>query len=121
MISINRVRAKALRVPVSQISSTVSVFMGSAYVNDSNYNNRSYRVYVQAKQNARMTPADLRKFYVRSDSRQMVTLDNLVTIAQQSGPQVISHYNLFRAAEIDGSSAPGYSTGEGLANMEALA
>jgi len=76
---------------------------------------------VQAKQNARMTPADLRKFYVRSDSGQMVTLDNLVTIAQQSGPQVISHYNLFRAAEIDGSAAPGYSTGEGLANMEALA
>ena len=51
----------------------------------------------------------------------MVTLDNLVTIAQQSGPQVISHYNLFRSAEIDGSAAPGYSTGEGLANMEALA
>ena len=69
-----------------------------------------------------MTPADLRKFYVRSDSGQMVTLDNLVTIAQQSsGPQVISHYNLFRSAEIDGSAAPGYSTGEGLANMEALA
>jgi HAE1 family hydrophobic/amphiphilic exporter-1 len=95
--------------------------MGSAYVNDFNYNNRSYRVYVQAKQNARMTPADLRKFYVRSDSGQMVTLDNLVTIAQQSGPQVISHYNLFRSAEIDGSSAPGYSTGEGLAAMESLA
>ncbi len=51
----------------------------------------------------------------------MVTLDNLVNIAQASGPQVISHYNLFRSAEIDGSAAPGYSTGEGLANMEALA
>jgi HAE1 family hydrophobic/amphiphilic exporter-1 len=68
-----------------------------------------------------MTPGDLRKFYVRSNSGQMVTLDNLVTIAQQSGPQVISHYNLFRSAEIDGSAAPGSSTGEGLANMEALA
>jgi HAE1 family hydrophobic/amphiphilic exporter-1 len=95
--------------------------MGSAYVNDFNYNNRSYRVYVQARQSARMTPGDLRKFYVRSNSGQMVTLDNLVTIAQQSGPPVISHYNLFRSAEIDGSAAPGYSTGEGLANMESLA
>jgi hydrophobic/amphiphilic exporter-1 (mainly G- bacteria), HAE1 family len=121
LISIDRVKAKALGVPVSQISSALSVFMGSAYVNDFNYNNRSYRVYVQARQGARMTPADLRKFYVRSDSGQMVTLDNLVTVAQQSGPQVISHYDLFRSAEIDGSSAPGYSTGEGLSNMAALA
>jgi HAE1 family hydrophobic/amphiphilic exporter-1 len=121
LISIDRVKAKALGVSLSQISSTLSVFMGSAYVNDFNYNNRSYRVYVQAGQSARMTPGDLRKFYVRSDSGQMVSLDNLVTIVQASGPQVISHYNLFRSAEIDGSAAPGYSTGEGLANMEALA
>jgi HAE1 family hydrophobic/amphiphilic exporter-1 len=121
LLTIDRVKAKALGVSLSQISSTLSVFMGSSYVNDFNYNNRSYRVYVQAKQSARMTPGDLRKFYVRSDSGQMVSLDNLVTIAQQSGPQVISHYNLFRSAEIDGSAAPGYSTGEGLANMEALA
>jgi len=121
LISIDREKAKALGVSLSQISSTLSVFMGSAYVNDFNYNNRSYRVYVQAKQSARMTPGDLRKFYVRSDSGQMVTLDNLVTIAQSSGPQVITHYDLFRSAEIDGSAAPGYSTGEGLAAMEDLA
>ncbi len=121
LINIDRVKAKALGVSVSQISSALNVYMGSAYINDFNYNNRSYRVYVQARQSARMTPGDLRKFYVRSDSGQMVTLDNLVNIAQQSGPQVISHYNLFRSAEIDGSAAPGYSTGEGLANMEALA
>jgi HAE1 family hydrophobic/amphiphilic exporter-1 len=121
LITIDRVKAKALSVPISQINSALNVYMGSAYVNDFNYNNRSYRVYVQARQSARMTPGDLRKFYVRSDTGQMVTLDNLVTIAQQSGPQVISHYDLFRSAEIDGSAAPGYSTGEGLANMEALA
>jgi HAE1 family hydrophobic/amphiphilic exporter-1 len=121
LISIDRVKAKAMGVSLSQISSTLSVFNGSAYVNDFNYNNRSYRVYVQARQGARMTPGDLRKYYVRSDSGQMVSLDNVVSIVQQSGPQVISHYNLFRSAEIDGSAAPGYSTGEGLANMEALA
>jgi HAE1 family hydrophobic/amphiphilic exporter-1 len=121
LITIDRVKAKALSVPVSQINSALNVYMGSAYINDFNYNNRSYRVYVQARQSARMTPGDLRRFYVRSDTGQMVTLDNLVTIAQASGPQVISHYNLFRSAEIDGSAAPGYSTGEGLSNMEALA
>jgi HAE1 family hydrophobic/amphiphilic exporter-1 len=121
LITIDRVKAKALSVPISQINSALNVYMGSAYINDFNYNNRSYRVYVQARQSARMTPGDLRKFYVRSDTGQMVTLDNLVTVAQASGPQVISHYNLFRSAEIDGSAAPGYSTGEGLSNMEALA
>ena len=121
LVTIDRVKAKALSVPISQISSTLGVFMGSAYINDFNYNNRSYRVFVQAREGARMTPGDLRKFYVRSDTGQMVSLDNLVSIQQQSGPQVISRYNLFRAAEIDGSSAPGYSTGQGLDSMVALA
>jgi hydrophobic/amphiphilic exporter-1 (mainly G- bacteria), HAE1 family len=121
LLSIDRVKAKALGVSLSQISSTLSVFMGSAYINDFNYNNRSYRVYVQARQSARMMPGDLRKFYVRSDSGQMVSLDNLVSIVQSAGPPVITHYNLFRSAEIDGSAAPGYSTGEGLASMVDLA
>ena len=95
--------------------------MGSSYINDFDFNNRSYRVYVQADQPSRMTPSDLRKFYVRSDGGQMISLDNLVSIEQSSAPQVISHYNLFRAAEIDGSAAPGYSSSEGLQAMEELA
>lgn len=121
LVTVNREKAKAMGVSLSQISSTLSVFMGSAYVNDFDFNNRSYRVYAQADQSARMMPRDIRKFYVRSDSGQMVSLDNLVTIQESSGPQVINHYNLFRSAEIDGSAAPGYSTGEGLAAMEQLA
>ncbi len=121
LVTIDREKAKSLNVPLNQITSTLSVFMGSSYINDFDFNNRSYRVYVQAQQASRMTPGDMRKFYVRSDSGQMVSLDNLVTIQQSSGPQVISHYNLFRAAEIDGSAAPGYSTGEGLTAMENLA
>jgi hydrophobic/amphiphilic exporter-1 (mainly G- bacteria), HAE1 family len=121
LVSIDRVKAKAMNVSLSQISSTLSVFMGSSYINDFDFNNRSYRVYVQADQTARMTPGDLRKFYVRTDSGQMVSLDNVVTIQQASGPQVINHYDLFRSAEIDGSAAPGFSTGQGLAEMENLA
>ncbi|HTA84728.1 MAG TPA: multidrug efflux RND transporter permease subunit [Silvibacterium sp.] len=121
LIAIDREKAKAMGVSISQISSTLSVFMGSQYVNDFDFNNRSYRVYVQADQSSRMTPGDLRKFYVRTDSGQMISLDNLVTIEQSSGPQVISHHNLFRSAEIDGSAAPGYSSSEGLNAMEDLA
>jgi len=94
--------------------------MGSSYVNDFDFNNRSYRVYVQADQKFRRNSQDLREFYVRSDTNQMVPLDNLVALDEISGPQVINHYNLFRSAEIDGSPAPGLSSGQGLANMEKL-
>jgi hydrophobic/amphiphilic exporter-1 (mainly G- bacteria), HAE1 family len=121
LISIDREKAKTMNVSLSQISSTLSVFMGSEYVNDFDFNNRSYRVYVQADQRDRMTPSDLRKFYVRTGSGDMVSLDNLVSIEQSSGPQVINHYNLFRSAEIDGQPGPGVSSGQALAAMENLA
>jgi HAE1 family hydrophobic/amphiphilic exporter-1 len=121
LISIDRDKAKTMNVSMDQISSTLSVFMGSEYVNDFDFNNRSYRVYVQADQQDRMQPSDLRKFYVRTGSGQMVSLDNLVTIEQSAGPQVISHYNLFRSAEIDGQPKPGISSGDGLIAMQNLA
>jgi len=120
LVSIDREKAKQMNVGLDQISATLGVFMGSAYVNDFDFNNRSYRVYVQADQSDRMLPSDLRKFYVRSGSEQMIPLDNLVTIEQSSGPQVISHYNLFRSAEIDGLPAPGVSSGQALKAMEEL-
>jgi hydrophobic/amphiphilic exporter-1 (mainly G- bacteria), HAE1 family len=121
LISIDREKAKTMNVSMDQISSTLSVFMGSEYVNDFDFNNRSYRVYVQADQKDRKQPSDLRKFYVRTGSGQMVSLDNLVTIEQSAGPQVINHYNLFRSAEIDGQPKPGVSSGDGLIAMQDLA
>jgi HAE1 family hydrophobic/amphiphilic exporter-1 len=121
LVTIDREKAKAMGVPLSQITTTLSVFMGSEYVNDFDYNNRTYRVFVQADQPFRMTSKDLRSFYVRSDSGQMVPLDNLVSVAESSGPPVITHYNLFRAVEIDGSAAAGYSSGQSIAAMEELA
>ena len=121
LVTIDREKAKALNIPLSQITTTLSVFMGSEYVNDFDYNNRTYRVFVQADQPFRMTAKDLHNFYVRSDGGMMVPLDNLTTVAESSGPPVITHYNLFRAVEIDGSAAPGYSSGQGIASMETLA
>jgi hydrophobic/amphiphilic exporter-1 (mainly G- bacteria), HAE1 family len=121
MVTIDREKVKSLHVPLSQITDTLGVFMGSAYVNDFDFNNRSYRVYVQADKQFRATSEDMKQFYVRSDGGAMVPLDNLIDIIQTTTPQVISHYNLFRSAEIDGSPAPGYSTGQAIAAMEALA
>jgi HAE1 family hydrophobic/amphiphilic exporter-1 len=92
-----------------------------ARVNDFDFNNRSYRVYVQADQPFRMNSRDLRQYYVRSDTNGLVPLDNIVSLKETSGPQVINHFNLFRSAEIDGAAAPGYSSGQGLKAMEDLA
>jgi HAE1 family hydrophobic/amphiphilic exporter-1 len=121
LVTIDREKAKVMNIPLSQITTTLGVFMGSQYVNDFDYNNRTYRVYVQADQPFRRTASDLHNYYVRSDGGQMVPLDNLVTVAESAGPPVISHYNLFRAVEIDGSPAPGYSSGQGITGMEDLA
>jgi HAE1 family hydrophobic/amphiphilic exporter-1 len=121
LVTIDREKAKSLHVPLSQITDTLGVYMGSAYVNDFDFNNRSYRVYVQADKQFRATAKDMRQFYVRSDTGAMVPLDNLISISQTTTPQVISHYNLFRSAEIDGSAAPGYSSGQAIAAMEDIA
>jgi HAE1 family hydrophobic/amphiphilic exporter-1 len=121
LVTIDREKAKAMNIPLSQITTTLSVFMGSEYVNDFDFNNRTYRVFVQADQPFRMRARDLHSYYVRSDSGQMVPLDNIVNVVESAGPPVISHYNLFRSVDISGSAAPGRSSGQGLASMEALA
>src|SRR5207253_2480202 len=91
------------------------------YVNDIDSKNRSYRDYIQSDQTIRSEPKDLREFYVRSDRGAMIPLDNLTAVTQTTTPQVISHYNLFRSAEIDGSAAPGYSSGQAIQAMDDLA
>ena len=121
LVTIDREKAKSLHVPLSQITDTLGVYMGSAYVNDFDFNNRSYRVYVQADKQFRSTAKDMSEFYVRSDGGSMLPLENLISTSQTATPQVISHYNLFRSAEIDGSPAPGYSSGQAIAAMEQLA
>ncbi|HEX4488681.1 MAG TPA: efflux RND transporter permease subunit [Terriglobales bacterium] len=121
LVQIDREKAKAIGVPISQVSQALGVYMGSAYVNDFDFNNRSYRVYVQADQPFRMNAKDLRQYYVRSETNGLVPLGNIVSLKETSGPQVINHYNLFRSAEIDGAAAPGHSSSEGIAAMEDLA
>jgi len=121
LVTIDRIKAKAMGVPLSQITTALGVFMGSQYVNDFDFNNRTYRVFVQADQQFRMTAGDLHSYYVRSNMGQMIPLDNLVRVTESSGPPVINHYNLFRSVEIDGSQAPGYSSGMAIAGMEDLA
>ncbi|WP_309889790.1 multidrug efflux RND transporter permease subunit [Archangium sp.] len=120
-VEVDRQKAKALGVPMEQVFGTMQVYMGSQYVNDFNYANRTYRVYVQAEQQFRDSPQDIGAFYVRTDSGSMIPLESLVTVNPTVSAQVIRHYNLFRAVEINGQAAPGISSGQALEAMETLA
>jgi hydrophobic/amphiphilic exporter-1 (mainly G- bacteria), HAE1 family len=118
LVTIDREKAKSLHVPLQQITDALGVYMGSAYVNDFDFNNRAYRVYIQAAGRFRSSARDIREYYVRSDSGAMIPLDNLVSVTQTTTPQTISHYNLFRSAELDGSAAQGFSSGQAITAME---
>ncbi|MBD2774211.1 efflux RND transporter permease subunit [Iningainema tapete] len=129
LIEVDRNKAKALQVDVDDIFNTLQSYLGSRYVNDFNYLQRTYRVYVQADAPFRSNPQDIGRLYVRStsnqangqDNGQMVPLSNLVKVTPSTGAQTINHYNLFRSIEINGSAAPGYSSGQAVAAMEQLA
>jgi len=121
LVEIDRARARALGVPIREITDALQVFLGSQYVNDFDYNDRAYRVYVQADQAFRSQPSDLGRLYVRSESRGVIPLDALVRTREVTSPQIISHFNLFRSAEITGNGAPGVSSGQAIAEMERVA
>jgi len=121
LVDVNRFKAKQLDVSLEDIYSTLQVFLGSMYVNDFDFLNEVYRVYVQADQQFRTTPEDIGQFYIRSQRGSMIPLSNLITVKQSYSPQIINHYNMFRSAEINGTPKPGFSTGQSIAEMEKLA
>jgi hydrophobic/amphiphilic exporter-1 (mainly G- bacteria), HAE1 family len=121
VVDIDRARAKALGIGLDQIAETLQVYLGSSYVNDFDFNEHTYRVYAQAEPAFRARPENLRSLYLRAGSGAMVPLDNLVHVTQGTAPQVITHFNLFRAAEINGSPAPGGSTASAMEAMQQLA
>ncbi len=105
----------------ARLRAALQIFLGSQYVNDFEFNNRAYRVYVQADQNFRSNPQALRQLYARTRAGDMVPLEQVVRMEETTAPQVINHFNLFRSASINGSAAQGVSSGEALAEMERLA
>jgi HAE1 family hydrophobic/amphiphilic exporter-1 len=120
-VDIDREKARSLGLPISEITSAMQIYLGSAYVNDFDFNNRAYRVYVQADKAYRSEPKDLGQYYARTMDGKMVPLSNVVRVRETTAPQVISHFNLFRVAEINGGAAPGFSSGQAIAEMESIA
>jgi HAE1 family hydrophobic/amphiphilic exporter-1 len=121
VVNIDRSRALAAGLQLGEITSAMQTYLGSSYVNDFQFNNRAYRVYVQADANYRSTPQDLKQIYVRTRTGQMVPLQSVVTVHETTAPQVIGHFNLFRSATLNGSAAPGVSSGAALQEMERIA
>jgi HAE1 family hydrophobic/amphiphilic exporter-1 len=105
---------------LGDVTNTMQILMGSAYVNDFDFNGRSYRVYVQADQQFRSNPADIARYHVRTAAGRMTPLSNIVAVKEATAPKSISHFNLFRSATINGAAAPGFSSGEALQKMDDL-
>jgi len=114
---------KALKqgVALGDVYGTLQTFLGGSYVNDFSRFGRQWKVFVQAEGNVRSSPEDIRKFYVRNAKGEMVPLSSFVTVRQVSGPEYTVRFNLYRAVEIQGSPAAGYSSGQALDALEQVA
>jgi len=120
-IDLNRTRAKAMGLPISNIFSTLQAYLGSLYVNDFNKFGRIYRVQLQAEPKFRENPDDIRKIFVRNSAGDMVELSSVLHLNFQSGPNVVSRFNGFPAVQITGAPAPGHSTGQAMQHLANIA
>jgi multidrug efflux pump len=115
---LDRDKAKTLGVPLNSIFDTMQSAFGSLYVNDFTLFGRTFRVSLSSESDFRRSPDDLRFLYVRSDTGAMVPLDALIKVERIIGPDTVDRFNIFPAAKIMGSPAPGYSSGQALAIIQ---
>jgi HAE1 family hydrophobic/amphiphilic exporter-1 len=120
-LDIDRRKAQMLNVPIPNIFETLSINLGTAYVNDFNAFGRIYQVRAQADQQFRMEKADIQRLKVRSATGELVPLGTLVEIRDASGPNLVQRYNMYVSVPVQGNAAPGTSSDEALKAMEALA
>lgn len=118
---IDRTKAEMLGVPITRFFDTLSTYMGSAYINDFNLLGRTYRVYAQADNPFRLSIRDVENLRARSTADAMVPLGAVASFTEITGPYRVPRYNLFPAAEVQGSTRPGFSTGQAIAAMESIA
>ncbi|HIF9180468.1 TPA: efflux RND transporter permease subunit [Photobacterium damselae] len=120
-VDIDRVKAKQLGIPLTEIFQTLQGNLGSMYINDFTMYGKNFRVTLQADSDYRNDLSALERFHVRSSQGDMIPLSTLVTIDQVFEPDVAWRYNMYRSAVIQGGPAPGYSSGDAIAAMERIA
>ena len=116
-------RDKVLKqgVAVADVYQTLQAYLGGLYLNQFNRFGRQWRVFLQAEGQDRQSPADIGSYYVRNDDQNMVPLSALVSTSQIQGPEYTNRFNLYRAAQVIGTAAPGYSSGQAMAALEEVA
>jgi len=121
LVKVDREQAKRMGVPVSNVYSTISSFLGSSYVNDFTRFGRNFRVVTQADTTFRMDISDINKLYVKNVQGQPVPISTLITHEIIESPSIINHFNIFRSIDLMGGAAPGYSSGDALRALEETA
>jgi HAE1 family hydrophobic/amphiphilic exporter-1 len=116
-------RDKVLKqgVAVADVYQTMQAYLGGLYLNQFNRFGRQWRVFLQAEGEERLSDRDIEQYYVRNNDGQMVPLSALVTTRRISGPEYTNRFNVYRAAQVIGSAAPGYSSGQAMAALEEVA
>jgi HAE1 family hydrophobic/amphiphilic exporter-1 len=120
-VKVNKTQAQMLNLSMGDVYNTIQTYLGSSYVNLFSRFGRNYMVYAQADGSHRLTPENIDHYYVRSQTGQMVPLGTVASIKPTQGPAVITLYNLFPSATINGAANDAYSSGEALAAMEKIA
>ena len=120
-VDIDRTKCKMMGVAMNDVFDALQVDLGGLYVNDFNQFGRTWQVNAQADMPFRMQPEDVRRLQVRNDKGQMVPLGAVAVVEPSGGPFVITRYNMYPAASINGASLPGVSSGQVIAKMEELA
>jgi multidrug efflux pump len=118
---VDRDKVKQLGIPLSDVFQTMGVYLGSAYVNDFNKFGRTYQVIAQADAPFRASAEGISQLKVRNDHGDMVPLGSVLNVKQSYGPDQVTHYNGYPAADINGNAAPGVTAGEAVTAMESLA
>jgi HAE1 family hydrophobic/amphiphilic exporter-1 len=120
-VDIDQDRVMKQGLQFSEVYQTLQAFLGGAYVNQFNRFGRQWKVYLQAEPEYRTSADKINTFYVRTAKGEMTPLGSLVTIKRVSGPEYTNRFNLYRSIQINGSPAPGFSSGQAMAAMEQVA
>jgi HAE1 family hydrophobic/amphiphilic exporter-1 len=117
-VELDREKARTLGVPVDTVFATLQTYLSGLYVNDFVRFGRVYKVFLQAEPQFTDKPSEIGQYYVRNKDGQMVPLSTLVSVSKMTGPNFVTRFNLYNAAEIMGAPAPGYSSGQAMKAIE---
>jgi len=120
-LTVDREKCEKLGVNISDVFNTIQAYMGSLFVNNFTLYNRTFHVVVQADTNFRALVSDMNKYYVRNSRNQMLPISTLISYKPAESAPLITHFNIFRSAEVDGNTPQGYSSGQGIDTLKALA